>query len=454
MKTEITWTTLLASLFLSYTNAAIIVLKENQLSSPYYDSHDSSTLTTGWRISADPDYFSAYNVVSIQHMSFHTDSDCRNGSQVDLSDANFTSSHGDANYAFDNNASTSWDTKDFLWSSIYNSYYWDIQYDNGPEESVQCIRIDLDVSPEITKRELETTIYMIEGLVTSEWSPGNKSWKTLFRAAGLIPGTNILDLNIICQEEARDWRDGYCDSGYNTKNCEYDGGDCEDQGKFVADGSGSIIGLLPVVISILGFIALYRFFKKQTSANTIAQTPPNNGNIPTSPSAPISDDQREIRRERILTNIIHKKALSKSTECHGISDTGDHNDGEVGYNTILVLPHEESISLRLAKNKSKASVNDEEEGVVDTTKKDNIFVESLRSMMRENSLRVMVTKVTEDSLYSPRSCPICCENYQKGDEIAWSKNEDCHHAYHVDCILEWLMEHEDCPMCREKYVSL
>ena len=302
MKTEITWTTLLASLFLSYTNAAIIVLKENQLSSPYYDSHDSSTLTTGWRISADPDYFSDDNVVSIQHMSFHTDSDCRNGSQVDLSDANFTSSHGDANYAFDNNASTSWDTWDFLWSKIYNQY-WDIQYDNGPEESVQCIRIDLDVSPGITNgnnAKLETTIYMIEGLVTSKWSPGNKSWKTLFRAAGLISGTNILDLNIICQEEARYWRDGNCDSAYNTKVCEYDGGDCEDQGKFLADGS--IIGLLPVVISILGFIALYRFFKK----NTIPQTPPNHGNIPTSPSAPISDDQREIRRERILTNIIHK----------------------------------------------------------------------------------------------------------------------------------------------------
>ena len=143
-----------------------------------------------------------------------------------------------------------------------------------------------------------------------------------------------------------------------------------------------------------------------------------------------------------------------STECHGISDTGDHNDGEVGYDTILVLPHEESTSLRLAKNESKASVNDEEEGIVDTTKKDNIFVESLRSLLRENSLHIMVTTGAKDSLYSPRSCPICCENYQKGDAIAWSKNESCHHAYHVDCILEWLMEHEDCPMCRAKYLSL
>ena len=70
------------------------------------------------------------------------------------------------------------------------------------------------------------------------------------------------------------------------------------------------------------------------------RTPPNHGNLlPTSPS----DDQREIRRERISTNIL---------------------------------------SLRLAKNKSKASVNDEEEGIVDTTKKkDNKFVEFLQEIV-------------------------------------------------------------------------
>lgn len=57
------------------------------------------------------------------------------------------------------------------------------------------------------------------------------------------------------------------------------------------------------------------------------------------------------------------------------------------------------------------------------------------------------------NLSCPQSCPICYESYKKGDSIAWSKNEKCFHAFHVDCIVEWLINHDDCPMCREKYVE-
>ena len=57
----------------------------------------------------------------------------------------------------------------------------------------------------------------------------------------------------------------------------------------------------------------------------------------------------------------------------------------------------------------------------------------------------------QDSLYNPKTCPICCEEYEKGDDIAWSKNERCCHAYHTDCILPW---HSDCPMCRNDYLCL
>ena len=50
------------------------------------------------------------------------------------------------------------------------------------------------------------------------------------------------------------------------------------------------------------------------------------------------------------------------------------------------------------------------------------------------------------------SCSICFEEYQEGEQIAFSNNEGkCRHAYHVDCILEWLMDHDDCPTCREQY---
>jgi len=50
-------------------------------------------------------------------------------------------------------------------------------------------------------------------------------------------------------------------------------------------------------------------------------------------------------------------------------------------------------------------------------------------------------------------CSICYENFKKDDEIAFSRNHACQHAFHVDCIVKWLMKHSDCPTCRANYVS-
>ncbi len=57
------------------------------------------------------------------------------------------------------------------------------------------------------------------------------------------------------------------------------------------------------------------------------------------------------------------------------------------------------------------------------------------------------------SLYCPKKCAICLEPYKVGDEICWSKNEKCSHAFHLDCMSEWLMENDDCPLCRENYLN-
>lgn len=58
------------------------------------------------------------------------------------------------------------------------------------------------------------------------------------------------------------------------------------------------------------------------------------------------------------------------------------------------------------------------------------------------------------SLYSPRCCSICYEEYKIGDDISWSPNDDCPHVYHLSCILEWLLDHDHCPMCRAKYINV
>jgi hypothetical protein len=77
---------------------------------------------------------------------------------------------------------------------------------------------------------------------------------------------------------------------------------------------------------------------------------------------------------------------------------------------------------------------------------------SLNSIRR--CLNMTASSKQAESIYSPRSCPVCCEDYEKGDDIAWSRNEDCVHAFHFKCIVEWLVENDDCPMCRSDYLKV
>ena len=45
-------------------------------------------------------------------------------------------------------------------------------------------------------------------------------------------------------------------------------------------------------------------------------------------------------------------------------------------------------------------------------------------------------------------CTICLEKFSTGDSISWPKYGDCDHIYHTECITNWLLLHEDCPLCR------
>ena len=55
------------------------------------------------------------------------------------------------------------------------------------------------------------------------------------------------------------------------------------------------------------------------------------------------------------------------------------------------------------------------------------------------------------------TCVVCLEAFRVGDVVAWSRalldatdKETCHHVFHKDCIVSWLMQatHDDCPSCR------
>ena len=59
----------------------------------------------------------------------------------------------------------------------------------------------------------------------------------------------------------------------------------------------------------------------------------------------------------------------------------------------------------------------------------------------------------ENALHSSEMCYICYEDFKEGDEIACSRNNECHHEFHLKCIKMWLMKHDECPICRGNYLS-
>jgi len=50
------------------------------------------------------------------------------------------------------------------------------------------------------------------------------------------------------------------------------------------------------------------------------------------------------------------------------------------------------------------------------------------------------------------SCGICFETFRINDIVSCSSTSECDHVYHRDCIDSWLLRHEDCPICRRRYL--
>ena len=64
----------------------------------------------------------------------------------------------------------------------------------------------------------------------------------------------------------------------------------------------------------------------------------------------------------------------------------------------------------------------------------------------------------EDPLVIPDQCAICLDRYEAGQTVVWSNNAECQHAFHKECILEYLVYHKEgssapCPCCRQPFLE-
>jgi hypothetical protein len=57
----------------------------------------------------------------------------------------------------------------------------------------------------------------------------------------------------------------------------------------------------------------------------------------------------------------------------------------------------------------------------------------------------------------PNCCAICLSPYDVGELVVWSSNVACKHAFHEECMVDWLCKIQastPCPCCRQEFTDL
>jgi len=180
----------------------------------------------------------------------------------------------------------------------------------------------------------------------------------------------------------------------------------------------------------------------------------------------------EERREHILTNLItkmyskdlyltdlEKGGVNTSSDMKKISSSGDGNDSLNSSGDEKSTSKEDSTTEdessnsddNVDQNSNSDSIQNDQmyNNLVDTI--DSIFSNVNQTFRRLNSN--LNDESSSSEKYSPNSCSICLEPYKANEEICFSTNKACQHSFHLDCMVSWLMAHNDCPLCRQNYLT-
>lgn len=220
-----------------------------------------------------------------------------------------------------------------------------------------------------------------------------------------------------------------------------------------SNGFDSFTFLLPIVFFFYCICSAMRVQLRRNLQNRI-----NNRNNNTSIPPPVggheesTDDDIQLRRAIILSSIIQKKVVKNSNIEDSHYQVKLKEDSKIVSNKKdLKVFHGKEDTL-----KDNPSIYDELKNVKENPQKNdkgNLIIDSIRSMGSNLMSKLQDNPEPEESLYSPKTCSICIEDYKEGEDVCWSRSDDCPHVFHLPCMMDWLMKNNDCPLCRADYLK-
>lgn len=128
----------------------------------------------------------------------------------------------------------------------------------------------------------------------------------------------------------------------------------------------------------------------------------------------------ETRGNMVTSNILTRKIKSRD------------NKGRIEFSEPFTAP-----KMNVSSN-YEVSTTDAIVGSDPNQNRDNVFLESPDKNKDE---------------HFGLTCSICLDSFELGHAVSWSRKLKCKHFFHSDCLVTWLMNHDDCPICRKVLIE-
>lgn len=227
---------------------------------------------------------------------------------------------------------------------------------------------------------------------------------------------------------------------------------------------GTIIGIGTFALFLFVVILVLHFNHRQQNGvndiNTIRRTMAERRRFGSNEhSLQFSARLEQIRSSFFFETVLPDKSNANARSIRSLHDGVVSEEGEDDNSTVNEQECEEECEK-------------EEQRIVAPKKRDSRTVKKDSQAKRENQLK-RDSRAKRDSHRnshtSPRSlrdvfaswtkpspkdeCCICLDGYTPGDTICLARTDECEHVFHRDCLLEWIKDHDCCPLCRAELVK-